>query len=84
MHEHPAYNCPVATIMSVRMTACARRRRRECPRRVNRFTQVSGELLETLLAANRVLTERDIGVPEAFLEKGVRVILAGLGAASRK
>jgi hypothetical protein len=51
---------------------------------VNRFTQVSGELLETLLAANRVLTERDIGVPEAFLEKGVRVILAGLGAASRK
>ena len=38
----------------------------------------------TLLAANRVLTEREIGAPEAFLEKGVRVILAGLDAASRK
>ncbi len=32
----------------------------------------------TLLAANRVLTERETGAPEAFLEEGVRVILAGL------
>lgn len=38
----------------------------------------------TLLAANRVLTERETGAPEAFLEKGVRVILAGLDAASHK
>jgi AcrR family transcriptional regulator len=34
----------------------------------------------TLLAANRVLTENEIGSPEAFLEAGVRVILAGLAA----
>lgn len=34
----------------------------------------------TLLAANRVLTERETGPQEAFLEEGVRVILAGLGA----
>ena len=32
----------------------------------------------TLLAANRVLTERETGGPEAFLEEGVRIILAGL------
>lgn len=32
----------------------------------------------TLLAANRLLTERETGAPEAFLEEGVRVILAGL------
>jgi AcrR family transcriptional regulator len=32
----------------------------------------------TLLAANGVLTERETGAPEAFLEEGVRVILAGL------
>ena len=38
----------------------------------------------TLLAANRVLTERDTGAPEAFLEEGVRVILAGLHAAPQK
>lgn len=35
----------------------------------------------TLLAANRVLTERETGPQEAFLEEGVRVILAGLAAA---
>ncbi len=33
----------------------------------------------TLLAANRMLTEADSGAPEAFIEAGVRVILAGLG-----
>ncbi|SDD37741.1 transcriptional regulator, TetR family [Massilia sp. PDC64] len=38
----------------------------------------------TLLAANRVLTERETGDPEAFIEKGVRVILAGLHVASQK
>jgi AcrR family transcriptional regulator len=38
----------------------------------------------TLLAANRVLTEREIGAPEAFLEKGVEVILAGLDVAAQK
>jgi AcrR family transcriptional regulator len=38
----------------------------------------------TLLAANRVLTEPDVGAPEAFLEKGVGVILAGLDVASQK
>jgi hypothetical protein len=38
----------------------------------------------TLLAANRVLTEREIGDPAAFLEKGVQVILAGLDVASHK
>lgn len=38
----------------------------------------------TLLAANRVLTEREIGDPAAFFEKGVRVILAGLHVASQK
>jgi AcrR family transcriptional regulator len=32
----------------------------------------------TLLAANRALTERETGAPEAFLEEGVRVILDGL------
>ena len=32
----------------------------------------------TLLAANRVLTEKEIGPPEAFLESGVQIILAGL------
>jgi AcrR family transcriptional regulator len=35
----------------------------------------------TLLSANRVLTERETGAPEAFLAEGVRVILAGLQAA---
>jgi AcrR family transcriptional regulator len=34
----------------------------------------------TLLAANGVLAERETGAPEAFLEEGVRVILAGLAA----
>jgi AcrR family transcriptional regulator len=34
----------------------------------------------TLLAANGVLTKDDTGAPEAFLEAGVRVILAGLDA----
>jgi AcrR family transcriptional regulator len=38
----------------------------------------------TLLAANRVLTEREVGEPEAFLEQGVRVILAGLHVAAQK
>jgi AcrR family transcriptional regulator len=38
----------------------------------------------TLLAANRMLTEPDVGAPEAFLERGVQVILAGLHAASQK
>jgi len=38
----------------------------------------------TLLAANRVLTERETGAPEAFLEEGVRVILAGLDGAVQK
>jgi hypothetical protein len=38
----------------------------------------------TVLAANRVLTEREIGEPEAFVEKGVRVILAGLGVATQQ
>jgi AcrR family transcriptional regulator len=38
----------------------------------------------TLLAANRVLTEREIGAPEAFLAKGVEVILAGLDVAAQK
>lgn len=32
----------------------------------------------TLLAANRVLTEREVGAPEVFIAAGVRVILAGL------
>nr|WP_314538954.1 TetR/AcrR family transcriptional regulator [uncultured Massilia sp.] len=32
----------------------------------------------TLLAANRVLTEREVGAPDAFMAAGVRVILAGL------
>lgn len=31
----------------------------------------------TLLAANRVLTEHEVGPPEAFLEEGVRIILDG-------
>ena len=38
----------------------------------------------TLLAANRLLTERETGAPEAFLEEGVRVILAGLDVAAQK
>lgn len=37
----------------------------------------------TLLAANRVLTEKETGPPEAFLESGVRIILAGLAGAAR-
>lgn len=32
----------------------------------------------TLLAANQVLTEEEVGAPEAFIAAGVRVILAGL------
>jgi AcrR family transcriptional regulator len=35
----------------------------------------------TLLAANGALTQDDIGAPEAFVEAGVGVILAGLRAA---
>jgi hypothetical protein len=31
----------------------------------------------TLLAANRVLTEHEVGPPEPFLEEGVRIILDG-------
>ena len=38
----------------------------------------------TLLAANRVLTERETGAPEAFVEEGVRVILAGFHVAAQK
>jgi AcrR family transcriptional regulator len=38
----------------------------------------------TLLSANRVLTERELGAPEAFLEKGVKIILAGLHVAAQK
>jgi AcrR family transcriptional regulator len=37
----------------------------------------------TLLAATRVLTERDAGVPDAFLADGVNVILAGLAGSAR-
>ena len=37
----------------------------------------------TLLAATRVLTERDAGVPDAFLADGVNVILAGLAGSVR-
>lgn len=36
----------------------------------------------TLLAANRVLTDKEVGAPDAFIEEGVRIILAGLGAAA--
>jgi len=36
----------------------------------------------TLLAANRVLTEKETGPPEAFVEEGVRTILAGLAGAA--
>lgn len=37
----------------------------------------------TLLAANRVLTERETGPAETFLEDGVRTILTGLAGTAR-
>jgi len=38
----------------------------------------------TLLAANRLLTKRETGAPEAFLEEGVRINLAELHVAAQK
>jgi AcrR family transcriptional regulator len=40
----------------------------------------------TLLAANRVLDAHEVGAPDAFLEEGVHILLAGIaaGQASRK